>query len=93
MNAIGMQLRKERLTPLRGGIWHPAQVSELLRTAAGDDRAAASRRAIELRAAGIQLRKLGVRLATEGFRPPEGGLWHPPQVHALLAAAQPESDA
>ena len=83
--SIGVQLRKERLTPLRGGIWHPAQVSELLRTATGGDREAAARRAAELRADGMQLREIGIRLATEGFWPPEGGIWHSGQVHALLA--------
>ena len=92
-NAIGMQLRKERLTPLRGGIWHPAQVSQLLQAATTSDREAIARRAVELRAQGIHLREIGIRLATEGFRPPEGGLWHTSQVHALLAEARPESDA
>ena len=90
--AIGVQLRRERLTPLRGGIWHPAQVSQLLQAATTSDREATLRRAAELRAQGIQLREIGVRLATEGFRPPEGGLWHPSQVHALLASAQQEAD-
>ena len=92
-HAIGVQLRKERLTPLRGGIGHPAQVSQLLQTTITSDREATARRAAELRAQGIQLREIGIRLATEGFRPPEGGLWHPSQVHALLASAQPEADA
>jgi len=92
-SAIGAQLRKERLTPLRGGIWHPAQVRELLRTATCDDREAAARRAHELRSAGMPLREIGVRLATEGVRPPAGGIWHPSQVHGLLASAQPAADA
>ena len=92
-NAIGMQLRKERLTPLRGGIWHPAQVSQLLQAATTSDREAIARRAVELRAQGIHLREIGIRLASEGFRPPEGGLWHTSQVHALLAVAQPEANA
>ena len=82
---IGQRLRKDRLTPLRGGIWHPAQVSELLRTASRGDREAAARRAIELRAEGMQLREIGVRLVAEGILPKEGGIWHPAQVHALLA--------
>lgn len=84
-HAIGVQLRKERLTPLRGGIWYPAQVRQLLQAATTCDREATIRRAVELRAQGVQLREIGIRLATEGFRPPEGGLWHPSQVHALLA--------
>jgi DNA invertase Pin-like site-specific DNA recombinase len=92
-SAIGAQLRKERLTPLRGGIWHPAQVRELLRAVTCDDREAGAQRASELRAAGMPLHEIGVRLAIEGFRPPAGGLWHPSQVHALLASAQPAADA
>ncbi len=93
LREVGIQLRKEGLTPQRGGIWHPAQVSELLRTASGGDRQAAVRRAIELRKEGMQLREIGVRLATEGFMPPQGGIWHPGQVHGLLAPGQPQADA
>ena len=88
LNKIGLRLRKERLTPLRGGIWHPAQVAELLRGAQHGDREAAVRRASELRAQGMHLREIGVRLATEGFWPKEGGVWHPAQVHALLATVE-----
>ena len=88
LNQIGQRLRKERLTPLRGGIWHPAQVAQLLQEASQGDREAASRRASELRAQGMQLREIGVRLATEGFLPKEGGIWHPSQVHALLASVE-----
>ena len=85
LNQIGQRLRKERLTPLRGGKWFPAQVSELLRTASRGNREAAARRAIELRAEGMQLREIGIRLAAEGILPKEGGIWHPAQVHGLLA--------
>lgn len=88
LNQIGQRLRKERLTPLRGGKWFPAQVSELLRGASRGDREAAARRAAELRAEGMQLREIGVRLATEGFLPKEGGIWHPSQVHGLLASEE-----
>ena len=88
LSEIGQRLRKERLTPLRGGIWHPAQVSELLRGASCGDREAAARRAIELRAEGTHLREIGIRLATEGFLPKEGGIWHPAQVHALLSSVE-----
>ncbi len=91
LSKIGLRLRKERLTPLRGGIWHPAQVAELLRGARPGDRQAAARRASELRAQGMQLREIGVRLATEGFLPKEGGIWHPAHVHALLASTQPRA--
>ncbi|MFO0575433.1 MAG: recombinase family protein [Polyangia bacterium] len=88
LNKIGQRLRKERLTPLRGGIWHPAQVAELLRAAQPGDREAAARRASELRAQGMQLREIGVRLAVEGFMPKEGGIWQPSAVHALLASEE-----
>jgi len=85
LREVGLQLRKERLTPMRGGIWYPAQVAELLRGALPGDREAAARRAGELRAEGMQLREIGVRLAMEGFFPKEGGIWHPAHVHGLLA--------
>jgi len=84
LSQIGQRLRKARLTPLRGGVWYPAQVSELLRTANRGNREVAVRRAIELRAEGMQLREIGIRLVTEGILPKEGGIWHPAQVHALL---------
>ncbi|PSM31331.1 recombinase family protein [Haliangium sp. UPWRP_2] len=84
LNQIGQRLRKERLTPLRGGIWHPAQVAKLLQEATCSDKAAAARRAQALRADGMRLREIGIRLATEGFRPKAGGLWHLAQVRALL---------
>lgn len=86
LSQIGLRLRKEGLTPLRGGIWHPAQVAELLRGALPGDREAAARRANELRAQGLQLREIGVRLATEGSLPKEGGIWQPSSVHTLLAS-------
>ena len=73
---------------MRGGIWYPALVAELLRSAAAGDREAAARRARELRAQGMQLREIGVRLAVEGFLPKEGGVWQPSSVHALLASEE-----
>jgi hypothetical protein len=93
LNKIGQQLRQERLTPLRGGIWHPAQVAELLRSALPGDRGAAARRAAELRAQGVQLREIGVRLAVEGFLPRDGGIWLPSNVHALLASVESDLPA
>jgi hypothetical protein len=89
LHKIGLQLRKERLTPIRGGIWHPAQVASLLRGARPGGREAAAHRAAELRAEGMHLREIGIRLVTEGFLPKEGGIWHPAQVHALLASDNP----
>lgn len=84
LNQIGQRLRKEKLTPLRGGIWHPAQVAKLLQEATRGDKEAASRRALELRAEGMPLREIGIRLAAEGVRPREGGVWHPASVRVLL---------
>ena len=84
LSQIGARLRKAKLTPQRGGKWFPAQVSELLRTASRGDREVAARRAAELRAEGMQLREIGIRLVTEGILPKEGGIWHPAQVHGLL---------
>ena len=86
LSQIGQRLRKARLTPLRGGVWHPAQVSGLLRTARRGDREAAARRAAGRREEGMQLREIGIRLVTEGILPKEGGIWRPAQVHALLAS-------
>jgi DNA-binding transcriptional MerR regulator len=89
LNQIGMRLRKERLTPLRGGKWHAAQVAQLLRKPA--DRNAAARRACELRAQGMTLKEIGVRLAMEGFQREDGGVWYPSLVHALLASEEADS--
>lgn len=47
----------------------------------------------ELHKEGKQFREIGVRLATDRFMPPQGGIWHPGQVHALLASGQPQPDA
>ena len=84
LNQIGQRLRKEKLTPLRGGIWHAAQVAKLLQAATHGNTEAATRRALALRAEGTSLREIGIRLAAEGMRPKEGGLWHPAQVAKLL---------
>ena len=85
LNQIGQRLRKEKLTPLRGGIWHAAQVAKLLQAATNGNTEAATRRALALRAEGTSLREIGIRLAGEGLRPKAGGLWHPAQVAKLLA--------
>jgi hypothetical protein len=88
LREVGLRLRKERLTPLHGGIWHPAQVAELLRGVRSGDREGAARRARELRAQGMQLREIAVRLAMDGYLPKEGGIWHPARVHELLASEE-----
>ena len=82
MNQIGVRLRKERLTPLRGGKWHPAQVAKLLESPA--DRNSAARRANELRSQGMTLKEIGVRLAMEGFHREDGGAWYPSLVAGML---------
>ena len=85
LRLIGIQLRKEGLVPLRGGQWHPASVADLLHHRDPGDRAGAAQRASELRAQGLSLREVGVRLAMEGHVPDDGGTWYPARVFALLA--------
>ena len=87
LRLIGVRLRKEGLVPVRGGQWHPASVGELLRYHDPGDRAGAAERASELRAQGMSLREVGVRLAMEGHVPESGGSWYPARVAALLTAA------
>ena len=91
LNQIGVRLRKEGLTPLRGGKWHPAQVAKLLTDDARYDRMAISRRASDLRAQGLTLKEIGFRLSVEGFKPKEGGVWYPSLVHSLLASEEGSS--
>ena len=86
LNQIGMRLRKERLTPLRGGKWHAAQVAQLLRKPA--DRNAVVLRACELRTPGMTLKEIGVRLTMEGFQREDGGVWYPSLVHGLILSAE-----
>ena len=86
LNQIGMRLRKERLTPLRGGKWHAAQVAQLLKKPA--DRDTAARRACELRAQGMTLKEIGVRLTMEGFQREDGGVWYPALVHGLILSVE-----
>jgi hypothetical protein len=86
LNQIGMRLWKERLTPLRGGKWHAAQVAQLLRKPA--DRNTAARRACELRAQGMTLKEIGVRLTMEGFQREDGGVWYPSLVKGLIVSVE-----
>ena len=87
LRLIGVRLRKEGFVPLRGGQWHPASVGELLRFRDPGDREGAAERAGELRAQGLSLREVGVRLAMEGHVPEPGGVWYPARVAVLLASA------
>jgi DNA-binding transcriptional MerR regulator len=84
LSQIGARLRKAKLTPQRGGKWFPAQVAKLLTDSVRHDRAAMSRRASELRAEGMTLKEIGVRLTMEGYQTRDGGIWHPATVLALL---------
>jgi hypothetical protein len=92
LRQVGIRLRKQGFVPLRGGIWHPASVAELLRYRDPSDRASAAQRASELRAQGVSLREIGVRLALDGYLPENGGSWYPARVAALLASTSPESN-
>ncbi len=91
LSQIGVRLRKAKLTPQRGGKWHPAQVAKLLESPA--DRKSAARRAIELRAQGMTLKEIGVRLVMEGFHRDGGGAWYPSLVVGLLASATRDGES
>lgn len=84
LSQIGVRLRKEKLTPERGGKWHPAQVRLLLKGSAPKDRAAIAQRASELRSQGLTLEEVGIRLSLEGLKPKTGGVWYPSLVSKLL---------
>ena len=88
LSQIGVRLRKEKLTPQRGGKWHPAQVAKLLHGSGEKDWTAAARRAAEWRATGMTLHEIGVRLTMDGYQTKEGGIWYPATVRALLRAVQ-----
>jgi len=51
------------------------------------DRQAAARRACDLRAEGMTLKEIGVRLAMEGFQRDSGRAWYPSLVAGLLGSA------
>jgi hypothetical protein len=84
LRAIGARLRKEGLVPARGGKWHAASVLDLISFRDPTDRAGTAQRAQELHAAGLSLRAVGARLASEGHAPQLGGAWYPARVSALL---------
>ena len=84
LSQIGVRLRKAKLTPQRGGKWHPAQVAKLLEQ--NTDRQSAARRACELRAEGMTLKEIGVRLTMEGFSREDGRVWYPALVVSLLGS-------
>ena len=92
LRIIGVRLRKEGFVPLRGGKWHAASVLDLLRYRDPGDRAGTSQRAQELRAEGLSLREVGVRLAMEGHVPELGGAWYPARVSSLLATGTPSAE-
>jgi hypothetical protein len=76
---------------VRGGIWYPAQMAKLLQESMRGDKEAAARRAVELRAEGMSLREIGIRLAAEGMQPSAGGVWHPAPARALWVGDEPVS--
>ncbi len=88
LEQIGKRLWKEKLTPQRGGKWHPAQVAKLLEQ--NTDRQSAARRACELRAEGMTLKEIGVRLTMEGFAREDGRVWYPSLVRTLLLHSEQE---
>ena len=89
MRNIGARLRKEGLVPARGGKWHAASVLDCLRYREPGDTVGAAQRARELRAEGLSLREVGIRLAMEGHVPELGGAWYPKRVSGLLTGANP----
>lgn len=93
LSQIGARLRKAKLTPQRGGKWHPAQVAKLLTDDVRYDRMAVSRRASELRAQGLTLKEVGFRLSVEGFKPKEGGVWYPSRVKGLMQSTEAQESS
>jgi DNA invertase Pin-like site-specific DNA recombinase len=97
---IARQLNAEGIRARRGGDWCPHRVSVVLtregkysirsykssgpRPLRRHDKPAAAARAHELRAQGMSLREVGVRLRKEGLVPLRGGKWHPASVGELL---------
>lgn len=86
---IGARLRKEGFVPARGGKWHAASVLDCLRYRVPGDLDGAAQRAGELRAEGLSLREIGLRLALEGYVPEIGGAWYPKRVSILLTVPSP----
>ena len=91
LSQIGAKLTKAKLTPQRGGKWHPAQVSLLLKGSGAKDWTAAARRAVDWRAEGMTLHEIGVRLTMDGYQTKEGGMWFPATVASLLRTTERDS--
>jgi hypothetical protein len=91
LREVGVRLRKEGLAPLRRGKWHPASVAELLRYRVPGAHSGVAERASELRAEGVSLREIGVRLTLDGYVPENGGSWYPARVAQLLASTSSEA--
>jgi len=87
LRAIGHRLRKEGLVPPRGGEWHAASVSELLRFRDKPDLAAVTERVLTLRGEGRSLREIAAILTADGHRPPKGGQWHAATIGTLVRCA------
>ena len=84
LRAIGVKLRKEGLVPPRGGLWHAASVLDLLRHGIPAGKTSTAQRAAELRAQGLSLRAIALRLQQEGHKHARGSCWHAAGVSALL---------
>jgi DNA invertase Pin-like site-specific DNA recombinase len=81
--AICRQLTKEGYSPSRGGAWHPGSVQQLIRACSGQPAERAFELAQSLRAEGVSLYEIGVRLTLAGYK--DGGAWYPGKIARLLA--------
>jgi DNA invertase Pin-like site-specific DNA recombinase len=109
INDIARQLNAEGIRARRGGDWCRRMVSVVLqregkytartyklkrpRVPLVYDKPAAAARARELRAEGLSLRLVGVRLRKEGFVPLRRGKWHGASVAELLRHHEPSDRA
>ncbi len=104
MREIARRLNEANIPARRNGIWRVPRISVVLQRSGKHavrptqrsrpriplhyDREAATARAKELRAQGLSLNQIGLRLRKERLTPLRGGIWHPAQVHALLSSEE-----
>ena len=74
-------------------LWTAEQLRELGLLPVQKPDADAGQRAMALRAEGLPLRDIGMRLSGEGFRTPRGGRWSAQAVGRLLNARAPRRTA
>ncbi len=84
LRAIADRLDAARLAPARGGEWHAASILTLLGPMSALDAVDDRTRARQLRAEGLNLREIGRRLLSEGYRPTRAVQWHAQAVSDLL---------